>query len=77
MKLTSGSTALAPAASSRKTHHQRRDRRALGAALALMIPSSSRERRLIGETSDEVKSSVRQAVEEKVEQAKDVVRRAA
>jgi hypothetical protein len=50
---------------------------ALGAALALMIPSSRRERRLIGEASDEVKSSVRQAVEEKVERAKDVVRTAA
>jgi Protein of unknown function (DUF3618) len=49
----------------------------LGAALALMIPSSRRERRLIGEASDEVKSSVRQAVEEKVERAKDVVRTAA
>jgi ElaB/YqjD/DUF883 family membrane-anchored ribosome-binding protein len=46
---------------------------ALGAALALMIPSSRRERHLIGEASDEVKSSVRQAAEEKVEQAKDVV----
>lgn len=46
---------------------------ALGAALALMIPSSRRERRMIGDASDEVKSSVRQAVEEKVERAKDVV----
>jgi hypothetical protein len=49
---------------------------ALGAALALMIPSSRRERRMIGDASDEVKSSVRQAVEEKVERAKDVVRTA-
>jgi hypothetical protein len=49
----------------------------LGAALALMIPSSRRERRLIGEASDEVKSSVRQTVEEKVERAKNVVRTAA
>jgi ElaB/YqjD/DUF883 family membrane-anchored ribosome-binding protein len=50
---------------------------ALGAALALMIPSSRRERRLIGEASDEVKSSIRQAAEEKVEQAKDLVQTAA
>jgi hypothetical protein len=50
---------------------------ALGAALALMIPSSRRERRLIGEASDEVKASVRETVEEKVERAKDVVRTAA
>lgn len=50
---------------------------ALGAGLALMIPSSRRERELIGETSDEVKASVREAVEEKVERAKDVVRTAA
>ena len=49
----------------------------LGAALALMIPPSRRERQLIGEASDQVKSSVRQAVKEKVERAKDVVATAA
>jgi uncharacterized protein DUF3618 len=49
----------------------------LGAALALIIPPSRRERRLIGEASDEVRSSVRQAVKEKVERAEDVVATAA
>ena len=38
---------------------------ALGAALALMIPSTRRERKLIGEASDEVKASVREGVAER------------
>jgi hypothetical protein len=49
---------------------------ALGAALALMLPSTRRERRLIGEASDEVKASVREGLEETVDRAKDVVRNA-
>ena len=49
---------------------------ALGAALALLIPSTRRERRLIGEASDEVKASVRDSVVETVDRAKDVVRSA-
>ena len=46
---------------------------ALGAGLALMIPSSRREHELLGETSDEVKGSVRETVSERVE---DVAQRA-
>lgn len=49
---------------------------ALGAALALMIPSTRRERKLIGEASDQVKASVREGVAETVDRAKDVVRSA-
>ncbi len=47
---------------------------ALGAALALIIPSTRRERKLVGEASGEIKASVREAVEETVDRAKDVVR---
>ena len=49
---------------------------ALGAALALMIPSTRRERKLIGEASDQVKASVREGVADTVDRAKDVVRSA-
>jgi Protein of unknown function (DUF3618) len=49
---------------------------ALGAALALMIPASRRERKLVGEASDEVKASVRETVEETVDRAKEAVRTA-
>jgi hypothetical protein len=49
---------------------------ALGAALALLLPSTRRERRLIGEASDEVKASVREGLEETVDRAKDVARSA-
>jgi hypothetical protein len=49
---------------------------ALGAALALMLPPTRRERKLIGEASDEVKASVREGLEETVDRAKDVVRSA-
>ena len=47
---------------------------ALGAALALIIPSTRRERKLVGEASGEIKASVREAVEETVDRAKEVVR---
>jgi Protein of unknown function (DUF3618) len=49
---------------------------ALGAALALMLPSTRRERKIIGEASDELKASVREGLEETVDRAKDVVRSA-
>jgi Protein of unknown function (DUF3618) len=49
---------------------------ALGAALALMLPPTRRERSLIGPASDEVKASVRQGLEETVGRAKDAVRSA-
>ena len=49
---------------------------ALGAALALMLPPTRRERKLIGDASDEVKASVREGLEETVDRAKDVVRNA-
>lgn len=49
---------------------------AIGAGLALMLPPTRRERKLIGDASDEVKASVREGLEETVGRAKEAVRSA-